>query len=102
MPPPPTNNSNNNVSTARGIIPATPPVTDGSVTNFWRCKKCAKVNFRSASLCSQCDNPQPTDEFGNTSVSSPATGNVLSPASVGYLRSSAAVAVNAKVSNLQD
>jgi chromosome segregation ATPase len=76
------------------VIPA-PPVTDGSASQFWRCKKCAKVNFRSATLCSGCDQPQPHDDVNSSSA-------MLSPASAGYLRSSAAVAVNAKVANLQE
>lgn len=70
-----------------------PPAQDGSHGNFWRCGRCAKVNFRNATLCSGCDTP---------SGGADGSDIAMSPASVGYLRSSAAVAVNAKVAGLQE
>ena len=92
-------------------VPSPPNITDGNATNFWRCKHCGKVNFRSASLCVGCNHPQPSyleeGDNGITTTNNSRLGtannnNMLSPASVGYLRSSAAVAVNAKVASLQE
>lgn len=80
---------------SRTVIPI-PPSSVEPGSNFWRCKKCAKVNFRTATLCSGCDTPSSGGSHDHHDA------GVMSPASIGYLRSSAAVAVNAKVSSLQE